>query len=221
MARLPVVTQYIQSGLEVEHAANELAERYEEINLLYSISEILGRAVTLDETARTILGEVSGTVGARRGAILVYDRTADALLPVAVLGTDVASVRPIPLGDESSVSSRVFRQLHAVQAETGEMENELESQYRRGAMLSVPIMRTAPAPRGSERTPAQSGEQRRIDTSRGLRCDLRCSLRKHCGLRGRAEQPEARHRQRDSEQPARAGSPSHLVSLIIVERRAS
>jgi sigma-B regulation protein RsbU (phosphoserine phosphatase) len=147
---LPVVTQYILSGLEVEHAANELAERYEEINLLYSISEILGRAVTLDETARTILGEISGTVGARRGAILVYDRTADALLPVAVLGTDVASVRPIPLGDESSVSSRVFRQLHAVLAEPGEMENELEAPYRRGAMLSVPIMWTAPAPRGSE-----------------------------------------------------------------------
>src|SRR5579862_2251846 len=55
---LPVVTQYIQSALEVEHAANELAERYEEINLLYSISEILGRAVTLDETARTILSEI-------------------------------------------------------------------------------------------------------------------------------------------------------------------
>ena len=31
---LPVVAQYLQSALEVEHAANELAERYEEINLL-------------------------------------------------------------------------------------------------------------------------------------------------------------------------------------------
>ncbi|HEU4565380.1 MAG TPA: hypothetical protein VFS05_12045, partial [Gemmatimonadaceae bacterium] len=33
---LPVVSQYLQSALEVEHAANELAERYEEINLLYT-----------------------------------------------------------------------------------------------------------------------------------------------------------------------------------------
>jgi sigma-B regulation protein RsbU (phosphoserine phosphatase) len=147
---LPVVTQYIQSGLEVEHAANELAERYEEINLLYSISEMLGRAVTLDQTARTILEEVSGTVGARRGAILVYDRTADALVPVAVLGTDVAQVKPIQLGDESSVSARVYRELHAILAEPGEMESDLEAPYRRGAMLSVPIMWTAPAPRGSE-----------------------------------------------------------------------
>ena len=33
---LPVVTHYLQASLEVEHAANELAERYEEINLLYT-----------------------------------------------------------------------------------------------------------------------------------------------------------------------------------------
>jgi phosphoserine phosphatase RsbU/P len=145
---LPVVTQYIQAGLEVEHAANELAERYEEINLLYSISEILGRAVTLDETARTILAEISGTVGARRGAILVYDRAGEQLNPVAVLGADIAAVKPIPLSDESSVSARVFRQQHATLTDDGHGSSELESPYRRGTMLSVPIMWTGP--RGSE-----------------------------------------------------------------------
>jgi sigma-B regulation protein RsbU (phosphoserine phosphatase) len=145
---LPVVAQYIQSGLEVEHAANELAERYEEINLLYSISEILGRAVTIDETARTILGEISGTVGARRGAILVYDRTADALNPVAVMGADIAGVKPIPLSERGTVSARVFDQQHAMLADGAGEQNELEAPYRRGTMLSVPIMWTGP--RGSE-----------------------------------------------------------------------
>jgi phosphoserine phosphatase RsbU/P len=145
---LPVVTQYIQSGLEVEHAANELAERYEEINLLYSISEILGRAVTLDETARTILGEISGTVGARRGAILVYDRATDMLNPVAVLGADIGTVKPIPLIETDSLSARVFHQQHASLADDGESNSALEEPYRRGAMLSVPIMWTGP--RGSE-----------------------------------------------------------------------
>jgi sigma-B regulation protein RsbU (phosphoserine phosphatase) len=145
---LPVVTQYIQSGLEVEHAANELAERYEEINLLYSISEILGRAVTINETARTILGEISGTVGARRGAILVHDRATDMLTPVAVLGADVGAVKPIPLIDPSAVSARVFHQQHAALSEDGESASNLEAPYRRGAMLSVPIMWTGP--RGSE-----------------------------------------------------------------------
>ena len=66
---LPVVTQYLQSALEVEHAANELAERYEEINLLYTISEILGRTVALDEATKRILSEVSETVGARKATV--------------------------------------------------------------------------------------------------------------------------------------------------------
>jgi sigma-B regulation protein RsbU (phosphoserine phosphatase) len=147
---LPVVTQYLQSALEVEHAANELAERYEEINLLYTISEILGRTVALDEATRTILGEVSETVGARRASVLVYDRATNTLRAVAALGADLAHVPPIAVDDPSSVSARVFRTQHPILAEPGEMLSDAEASYRRGAMLSVPIMWTAPSPRGAE-----------------------------------------------------------------------
>src|SRR5207302_6075361 len=78
-----VVGRHLTASVEVEQAAMELAERYEEINLLYTISEILGRAVTLDETASTILNEVSETVGASRGPILLFDRVTRTLQPVA------------------------------------------------------------------------------------------------------------------------------------------
>ncbi len=147
---LPVVTQYMQSALEVEHAANELAERYEEINLLYTISEILGRTVALDEAARTILVEVSETVGARRASVLVYDRASNALRPVAALGADLAGVPAISVDDPCSVSARVFRSRHPLLVEPDQMLCPEEASYRRGAMLSVPIMWTAPAPRGAE-----------------------------------------------------------------------
>ncbi|HXV17474.1 MAG TPA: hypothetical protein VD758_11885, partial [Gemmatimonadaceae bacterium] len=70
---LPVVSQILRGAQEVEHAALELAERYEEINLLYTIGEILGRTVTLEEAATTILTEISETVGARHASILVHD----------------------------------------------------------------------------------------------------------------------------------------------------
>ena len=70
---LPVVSQILRGAQEVEHAALELAERYEEINLLYTIGEILGRTVTLEEAAATILTEISETVGARHASILVHD----------------------------------------------------------------------------------------------------------------------------------------------------
>jgi sigma-B regulation protein RsbU (phosphoserine phosphatase) len=141
---LPVVAQYLQSAMEVEHAASELAERYEEINLLYTISEILGRTVSLDEAAGTILREVSDTVGARRASILVHDPVSDSLQVVAAIGVNPKAVPPISVGDDCSLSARVFRSLHPVIAEDGESMCEAESGYRRGAMLSVPIMWTAP-----------------------------------------------------------------------------
>lgn len=141
---LPVVSQYLQSALEVEHAASELAERYEEINLLYTTSEILGRAVTLEETAATILAEIAQTVGARRAAILVHDRVTDTLQVVAAVGVDPREAPPIAVDDRFSVSAMVFRAQHARIVEGDEMPCEAERLYRRGAMLSVPIMWTAP-----------------------------------------------------------------------------
>src|SRR5690242_13890505 len=141
---LPVVSQYLQSTLEVEHAANELAERYEEINLLYTITEILGRTVSLEEAAATILKEISETVGARRGSILVHDRVTDTLQAVSAIGGVVLEIPPISVHDPKSVSARVFREQRAIVAEGDEMPCDAEKAYRRGTMLSVPIMWTLP-----------------------------------------------------------------------------
>ena len=141
---LPVVTHYLQASLEVEHAANELAERYEEINLLYTTSEILGRTVSLEEAAKTILHEISETVGARRASILVHDPVGDTLQVVTALGVSAGDAPAIDVSDDSSVSATVFRSRRSLMAEDGEMLCDQEQLYRRGAMLSVPIMWTGP-----------------------------------------------------------------------------
>ena len=145
---LPICAQYLQSSLEVEHAANELAERYEEINLLYTISEILGRTVSLEEAAEKILTEVSDTVGAQRAAILVYERGSEVLRAIAAIGAVASDVPPISIDDQRTVSARVFRTLHPMLVEGHELENEAERTFRDGAMLSVPIVLTGP--RGGE-----------------------------------------------------------------------
>ncbi len=139
----PVVAQYLQTTLEVEHAASELAERYEEINLLYSISEILGRTVSLEEGAATILKEVSETVGAHRASILVHDHDSASLHVIARIGGDGVPIIPIALDDQCSVSAYVFRSLHSVIVDEGEMPCEAELPFRKGAMLTVPILWTA------------------------------------------------------------------------------
>ena len=140
----PVIAHFYQSALEVEHAAWELAERYEEINLLYTTSEILGRTVSLEEATRRILSEICETVGARRAAILVHDRITDTLQVVTALGFDAEDAIPIASSDPNAVSARVFREQRAVLVEEGEMPCEAERPYRRGMLLSVPILWTNP-----------------------------------------------------------------------------
>ncbi len=139
----PVIAQVLQSTLEVEHAANELAERYEEINLLYSISEILGRTVSLEEGASTILKEVSETVGAHRGSILIHDHTTSSLRVIARIGGEGVATAPIALDDQCSVSAHVFRTLRSLIVDAGEMLCDAERSFRKGAMLTVPILWTA------------------------------------------------------------------------------
>ncbi|MEO7966949.1 MAG: GAF domain-containing SpoIIE family protein phosphatase [Gemmatimonadaceae bacterium] len=146
---LAVVGHFFQSALEVEHAAYELAERYEEINLLYTTSEILGRTVSLEEAASRILVEISETVGARRAAILVHDRTTDTLQVVTAIGFDPAFAPPIDTTDDLSVSAQVFREQRAQILEEGDTPYEAESLFRKGAFLSVPILWTNPNPNGA------------------------------------------------------------------------
>ncbi len=140
----PVVRQSVASGRELEQAARELAERYEEINLLYTINEILGRTVALDEAAQIILRELLDTVGARRGALLVHDIAGAQLVAVATVGIDDRELPPVPLDDSHSVAARVFGSHQAMIAGREQPGSEAEGPVRRGEMLAVPILWTAP-----------------------------------------------------------------------------
>jgi sigma-B regulation protein RsbU (phosphoserine phosphatase) len=142
---LPFVSQILRGAQEVEHAALELAERYEEINLLYTIGEILGRTVTLEEAATTILTEISETVGARHASILVHEPGSDVLQVVAAIGAGSGGAPSIRVDDPECVSARVFRTQHPLTVEDAEMVCDAERPYRRGEMLSVPIMWTTPS----------------------------------------------------------------------------
>lgn len=129
---------------EAKLAAQQLSESWEEINLLYTISEVLGRTLNLDDASRTILNEISETVGAQRAAIYVHDAASGLLRPVAVLGAGAQQLKPIAIDDASSVAARVFRTREPMLVQDGDMESPLEKPVRKGAMLSAPIMWTSP-----------------------------------------------------------------------------
>ena len=137
-----LVSNLQRARLEVEHAAFELAERYEEINLLYTTSEIFGRTVTLEEAAARILEEIADTVGAGRGALLVHDRVTDTLQVVTAIGFDPKEAVPVAVQDPRSETARVFREQRAVIIEGSEAPES--EPYRQGSLLSVPILWTNP-----------------------------------------------------------------------------
>ena len=93
---------------EVEFFTRELSERYEEIDLLYSISETLGSILILEEATEEILREVCDVLGAERGSLWVYDRSRDLLRLTAAVGP--GSGGPLDARTPDLVTSRVFEE---------------------------------------------------------------------------------------------------------------
>ncbi len=144
-----LLTQLVQTESETLHVAEELTHRYEEIDLLYTISAVLGRTIALEEAASVIVREVSKVVGARRASILVYDAEHRTLRPVAGWGVVVTDFTPIPIDDEVSVAARVFRECDTVLRNASDDgmwkdPDAMTRPYRGRAFLSVPIVYPGP-----------------------------------------------------------------------------
>jgi sigma-B regulation protein RsbU (phosphoserine phosphatase) len=145
----PVVAALLETERQRAHVAEELAGRYEEIDLLYAISEILGRTVRLDEAAQIIVREVSAVVGARRASIMVFEEVSGTLRTVAARGFAAEGLQPVDVEDDCSVAARVFREQRiitfdptnpdSVAPECGDVRG-----YRGHSFISVPICYAAP-----------------------------------------------------------------------------
>ncbi|MBB4635710.1 SpoIIE family protein phosphatase [Longimicrobium terrae] len=131
---------------EMRSFSREIAERYEEITLLYSISEILGSIISLKDAARTILAEVSSILGASRAALWVHDEDARVLRLAAVEGGE-GQTAPIPMDDPCSVTAAVFREDRPVILGPGEEYTRADcptGARQRGSFLSVPVSYSPP-----------------------------------------------------------------------------
>ncbi len=144
-----IVGVLLASERETAQVAAELSERYEEIDLIYTISEILGHTIRLDEAAQRILREVSTVVGARRATLVVLNEEHRVLRIVAAQGMDPAEAEPIELDDPCSVAARVFRDMKVISYDPGVPGATNPGcpegrRYRGQAFLSVPVMYAAP-----------------------------------------------------------------------------
>ncbi|HXG45433.1 MAG TPA: GAF domain-containing SpoIIE family protein phosphatase [Gemmatimonadales bacterium] len=134
---------------ETAALTDELAGRYEEIDLLYTISEILGRTVRLEEAAQTIVREVADVVGARRASIMVHDEETGLLRTVAARGFTADGLEPVRVDDPGSVAARVFREQRAIAHDASDPPlrhpgSPVPRDYKGQSFLSIPITYAAP-----------------------------------------------------------------------------
>jgi len=152
-----------ESAREVQFFSEELSERFEEINLLYSISETLGSTLDFDSGARKILSEVRDVLGAKRGSLWVYSGEDDRLHLAAAVGED-GRVEPIDPDDPDAITSMVFREGRAVIASRRPARAERLAGDGDDSFLSVPI-RYSPGS-GQSRTVGVVNLIGRLDGSR-------------------------------------------------------
>jgi sigma-B regulation protein RsbU (phosphoserine phosphatase) len=146
---LPIVAALLEAERNRALLGEELASRYEEIDLLYAISEILGQTVRLEEAAQTIVREVSAVVGARRASIMVFDEASGMLRAVAARGFAADGLEPVHVEDARSIAAQVFRERRIVSHDPADpttmpgVGGEARG-YRGVAYLSVPICYAVP-----------------------------------------------------------------------------
>ncbi|MDQ6611484.1 MAG: SpoIIE family protein phosphatase, partial [Gemmatimonadota bacterium] len=99
---------------ERDGATRELAERYEEISLLYTIGELLGSSTSVEAVAGTLLRELAVTVGAPRAAFLIYSFDGELLEPIATIGIVGSRYPAVCVSDETHIAARAFRVAGAV-----------------------------------------------------------------------------------------------------------
>ncbi|MEX2528443.1 MAG: SpoIIE family protein phosphatase [Gemmatimonadota bacterium] len=140
------VARLLDFDHEVRYFTYEVSERYEEINLLYTISETLGSVLGLPDAARAILVEVCDVMGAQRGSLWVHEPQGDLLHLVASVGAEGLE-GPLLVQDPSAVTARVFREgrPYIVQPQdAGVPEAWGDVGHPADSVLSVPIRYTPP-----------------------------------------------------------------------------
>ena len=140
-----VISLALRHEEESRFFGREIGERYEEITLLYSISEILGSVISLRDAAGTILREVAATLAVQRASLWLHDPETDRLDLVAAYGVP-GPAGPILVGDETSITATAFRRretinLEADQAAEVRLAPELPLP---GSLLSIPVSYSPP-----------------------------------------------------------------------------
>lgn len=136
---MPVVQQVMHLEGQLTDLTGELAARYEEIDLIYTIGELLGRSQDVEDVARHILTEVASVLGARRAGLRMLDEATGMLHLVAIVGGAIDDV-PASVALDSPEGVVVPRAARTRRVETG-----IQPDWVEGEVLAVPVLHATAA----------------------------------------------------------------------------
>ncbi len=93
---------------EIANIADELGEKYEEINLLYQLSESLGAVFDPRKVCEIALREAVQALRVRRASVMVYDKKIQKLRIYAAIGIPESVVEEVEVAPGEGISGYVF-----------------------------------------------------------------------------------------------------------------
>lgn len=87
----------------------ELLDKYEEINLFYQLTAMIGAESDLDNICKTLLEKIDGVINGQRISIMLFDRSTNELIIVAARGFDISQLENHRISLKEGISGYVLR----------------------------------------------------------------------------------------------------------------
>ncbi|WP_432811536.1 ATP-binding protein [Pantanalinema sp. GBBB05] len=126
-----LLSHCINQEIDKKSLANELLEKYEEIDLFQDISTQITTSLDLQELTQLVIEETRKVIAATRGAVLLVDAAIEPLRVLAAFGQPWYEATPPRLGEG------ILGQI--VTSGQGEIVNEVISDQGISALIAVPM----------------------------------------------------------------------------------
>ncbi|MBD3309144.1 SpoIIE family protein phosphatase [candidate division KSB3 bacterium] len=131
---------------ELENLTEELIEKYNEVNLLYDISDALGAVLDPNKVCQIIIEKAVEVVGVEKASIMLYDSAQNCLYIAASHGIELTeeALREIRVAPGEGVSGRVFISgkhliVENIEESSLPIDSHRERRYKKKSFISVPV----------------------------------------------------------------------------------
>ncbi|MEW6440505.1 MAG: GAF domain-containing SpoIIE family protein phosphatase [bacterium] len=136
--------QRIQAEYDVDSLSSEILNKYEELNLLYELSEEMGAVFNTREICEIVLRKALNVIGAEKASILLVDPKLNALRVIASAGIPEDVAKGLVLGTDTGICGHVIRTGKPLLIEDlADFPGVLSpgpGEYRTESFLSVPLL---------------------------------------------------------------------------------